>query len=90
MVLVLNSKKLFFNINLAISAKSVDGIFLSALCSNFSNKALRPASWGILGYGPTTLAVTNMASDGILPRLLSFYKKSSVSLMEDFSAFIIG
>ena len=65
---VSNSKKLFFNINPAISTKSVDGIFLTALSSNFSYRASRPASWGILGYRPTTSAVTNMALDGILPR----------------------
>ena len=39
MILVSNSKKLFFDINSAIPTKSVGGIFLSILSSNFSYKA---------------------------------------------------
>ena len=78
MILVSNSKKFFFNINSAILTKSVDGIFLFTLSSNFSYKVWRPTSWGILGYRPTTSEVTNMALIGILPRLLNFSKKLPV------------
>ena len=45
--------------------------FFSDLSSNFSyNTALSSASCRILGYKPTTCAVTKNTSCGILPRLL--------------------
>ena len=62
-----NSKKLFLSKSSAISNKSAN--FLSDLSFNFSYSALTPASCGILGYKPTTSAVTKNASSGILPRL---------------------
>ena len=74
-----NSKKFFLSTNSAMSTKSAEGTFLSDLSSNFSYSALSPTLCGILGYKPTTSAVTKNASSGILPRLLIFSKKSPMS-----------
>ena len=71
-----NSKKLFLSTNSAMPTKSADGTFLSDLSSNFSYSALSPTSCGILGYKPTTSAVTKNASSRILSRLLIVSKKS--------------
>ena len=37
-------------------------MFLFSLLSSASFRAFNPASWGILGYNPTTSAVTKSAS----------------------------
>ena len=76
---VSNSKKLFLKkYYSAMSTESAGGTFLSDLSSN---SALSPALCGMLGYKPTTSFVTKYASSGILPRLLIFSKKSSVSFL---------
>ena len=64
-----NSKKLFLSTSSAMSTKFAEGTFLSDLSSNFSYGALSPISCRILGYKPTTSAVTKNPSSGILPRL---------------------
>ena len=60
MILVSNSKKLFFQYVFSHFSYVSRWNFLFALSSNFSHKAWRPAPWWILGYRPTTSAVTNM------------------------------
>ena len=60
LILLLNSKKLFFNTNPAILTKSSVGIHFLSCLSKASLRALKPASWGMLGYNPTTSAVTKV------------------------------
>ena len=62
---VSNSRKLFFKTNSAILIRFSGGFSLGVLLSNASLSALKPASWGMLGYNPTTSAVTSRAPLGI-------------------------
>ena len=55
----------------------------SSLLSKASLSAIKPTSHGILGYKPTTSAVTRMAFSGIETRLLIFLMKSPESLNGD-------
>ena len=90
LILLLNSKKLFFNINSGILIKSSVGInFLSCLCKDFL-RALKPVSWGMLAYNPTTSAVTKIALSGMVLNFLGFFIKSLESLINDQPFCIIG
>ena len=65
MILVLHSKKLFFNINSAISANSVDEFLHLSFLLISHIKLVDHHREGILGYKPTTSAITNMTLDDI-------------------------
>ena len=75
-ILLLNSKKLFFNTNSAILTKSSVRIDFLSYLSNASLRAFEPASCGMLGYNPTTSVVTKIALSGIMLRFLVFFMKS--------------
>ena len=90
LILLLNSKKLFFNINSAILTKSSVGIHFLSCLSKVSLRALKPASWGMLGYNPTTSAVSKIALSGIVLRFLVLFMKSPESLIYDQPFCMIG
>ena len=82
-----SSKKLFFRTNLAICRIPSVAILSSSGSSNLPDNASSPYACEILGYEPTTSALTNIAFSGNLPRSLSFLKKSLVSFMYDLADF---
>ena len=78
LILLFNSKKLFFNTNSAILTKSSMGIHFLSCLSKASLRALNPTSWGMLGYNSTTSTVTKIALSGIVLRFLVLSMKSIV------------
>ena len=72
--LVSNSKKLFFKTSFAILIRFSVGISLRVLWSKASLSALKPDSWVMLGYNPTTSAVNCRASLGISMFLILLLK----------------
>ena len=90
LILLLNSKKLFFNTNSAIVTKSSVGIQFFSCLSKDSLRALNPTSWVMLGYYPTTSPVTKIALSGIMLRFLVLFIKSLESLIYDQPFGMIG
>ena len=78
----LYSKKLFFRTKSAILISSLVGMCFSVLSST-SLRAFNPASCGMLGYKPTTSAVTKLVFSVIEPKFCVFLIKSPESLMFD-------
>ena len=83
LILLLNSKKLFFKTNSVIIAKSSVGIYFLSCLSKASLKAFKLASWGMLSYNPTTPAASKIAFSGMVLRFLVFFMKSPASLIYD-------
>ena len=90
LILLLNSKNLFFNTNSTILTKSpVEINFLSCL-SQTSLRALKPALWGMLGYNSTTSTVNKIALSSMVLRLLVLFVKSAEPLIDNQSICMIG
>ena len=90
LILLLNSKKLFFNTNSAILTKSpVATDFLSCLSQTLL-RAFKLASWSMLGYNPITSAVTKISLSGVVLTFLVFFMKSPESLIYDQPFCMIG
>ena len=81
LVWLLNYKKIFFKTIPTFYTESSVGIFLRSPLSGASFRALGPTLWGILGYKPTTSAVTNIALPAIFLNLRDSLKKSSESFV---------
>ena len=92
LILLLNSKKLFFSTNCAILTKSSVRIHFmwEYSLSKASLRAVNPTSWGILGYNPTTSTVTKIALSGIVLVFLVLFMKSPGSLNYDQPFCMIG
>ena len=81
LVWLLNYKNIFFKTIPTFYTESSVGIFLYCPLSSASFRALSPTLWGILGYKPTTSAVTNIAWPAIFRNLRESLKKSSESFV---------
>ena len=73
----------FWSTNLASLIRSSAEICLDSRFSRVSSNAFKPSSCGILGYSPTTSAVTSKEFSGRFPICLIFLKNSPESLMYD-------
>ena len=80
----LNSNKLFLRTNSAILIMSSAGMVLSINLSYWFRDIFKLSSWGILGYNPTTSAVTRINHLEILPIAVNSSRKASICLIYEF------